>query len=133
MLSTKKYNNNSLVYANTATFDNVSINESITNDSLTTNIYTISGNINTINGNVNTISGTVNTLNNQLNSPSTYIGLNTGTVPTQSLINGNTIYIGSSTSNVYINGNLYYNGSLIYRSTNTYSNAVAMAEYILQI
>ena len=61
------------------------------------------------------------------------MGLNTATTATQALVNGNTLYIGSSTSKVYINGNLYYSGGLIYRSSNAYSNTVSMAEYISQI
>ena len=48
MLSTKTYNNNSSIFANTGTFDNFLINGVITNDSLTTSINTISSNINTI-------------------------------------------------------------------------------------
>ena len=48
MISTKNYNNNSPIYANTGTFDNISINGSIVNDSLTTAISTISGNFNNI-------------------------------------------------------------------------------------
>ena len=57
MLSTKKYNNNTSIYANIATFDNVSKKRSITNDSLTNSLTAISGNINNINLSIITISG----------------------------------------------------------------------------
>ena len=57
MLSTKNYNNNSSIYANTSNFDNIWLNGVITNDSLTTSINTILGNINNINFSINTISG----------------------------------------------------------------------------
>ena len=70
MLSTKNYNNNSSIFANTSTFDNISINEVRTNDSLTTSSNTISSNINTSSENINTISGGLNNLTN-------YIGINT--------------------------------------------------------
>ena len=69
------------------------------------NINTMSGNVNTISGNLNTIWGTLNLLNIQLNGPSAYLGLNTPTTPTQAIVNGNTIYLGSTTSNVYLKGN----------------------------
>ena len=69
MLSTKNYNNNSSVYANNATFDNLLINGVITNDSLTTNINTISSNNNNINSSIITISGSLNNLTN-------YVGIN---------------------------------------------------------
>ena len=75
MLSTKNYNNNSSVYANTGTFDNITINSSITNDTLTNSINTISGNINTISGSLNkltnyistTVSGDININCNNIN------------------------------------------------------------------
>ena len=48
MLSTKNYYYYSSIYANTATFDNVSIHGDITNASITTSINTINTNIKTI-------------------------------------------------------------------------------------
>ena len=63
MLSIKNYYNNSSIYANTGTFNNLLINGVLTNDSLTNPI-------NTISGNVNTISVGLNKLTN-------YIGINT--------------------------------------------------------
>ena len=70
MLSTKIYNNNSSLYANSATFDNISINGVITNNSLTTNINTISENINTIRGSLNNLTNYIST------TISSYINLN---------------------------------------------------------
>ena len=64
MLSTKNYNNNSYIYANTGTFDKNSINGVITNDLLTTSNNTIPGNINSINLYIYTISGSLNNLTN---------------------------------------------------------------------
>ena len=57
MLSIKNHYNNSLFYANTGTFDNVSINRVITNDTLTTSINTILRNNKTVSLNFITISG----------------------------------------------------------------------------
>ena len=73
MLSTKKYYNNSLIYANTGTFNNISINGVITNNSLTKTINTISSNINTISSNINTISSNINTISGSLNKLINYI------------------------------------------------------------
>ena len=50
MLFTKNNNNNSSVYANTGTFDNLLLNGNIINDPLSTLINTISGNVSTISG-----------------------------------------------------------------------------------
>ena len=69
MISTKNNNDNSLVFANTPTFDNLSINEVKTNTSLTISLNTIFGNINTSSGNINTISGILNNLNNNTDFP----------------------------------------------------------------
>ena len=77
MLSTKVYNNNSLIYAMTATFDNLLINGVLTNDSLTSSINTISSNINTIRSNINTTSRNINTISGGLNKLTNYIGINT--------------------------------------------------------
>ena len=66
MLSTKNNTNNSSVFANSVTFDNVLINGGITNASLTSSLNKISGNINTISGNINTISGSLHNLTNYI-------------------------------------------------------------------
>ena len=72
MISTKNYNNNSSIYVNTRTFDNILINGVIKNYSLTTNINTISSNINTISSNINTISSNINTISGSLNNLTNY-------------------------------------------------------------
>jgi hypothetical protein len=79
--------------------------------------------LNTLSGNLNTLSGTVNNINSLNNRITVVRNANT---------NGFDINIGSAISNVYINGNLYYNGGLVYRQQNSYSNVVAMEEYINQ-
>ena len=45
MLSTKNYNNNSGISANLGTFDNLTVNNNITNTSLNNNLNSISGQI----------------------------------------------------------------------------------------
>ena len=72
MISTKNYNNNSSIYVNTRTFDNILINGVIKNYSLTTNINTISSNINTISSNINTISANINTISSNINTISQF-------------------------------------------------------------
>ena len=66
MLSTNNTNYNSLVYANSATFNNISIKGFITNDSLTNSLTTISGNIINFNSSINTISGSLNNVTNYI-------------------------------------------------------------------
>ena len=95
-------------------YDKLSLNIS----TIISNINTISSNINTISSKITTISVNVNLFNNRLNSPSAYMVFNTATIATQAIVNGNTIYIGSCTSNIYIKDNLYDNGGLVYRIAN---------------
>ena len=86
MLSTKNYNNNSSIYANTATFDNISINAVITNDSLTTSINTISSNINTISGSLNNLQTYITTtVSGDINLNSNNISLNCNNINCNSL------------------------------------------------
>ena len=54
-LQNNNNNDNSSVFANIATFGNVSINWGIINATLTSSLNTIGGNINTLSGNINTI------------------------------------------------------------------------------
>ena len=68
MLSTKNNSNNSSVFVNTATFDNVWINGGITNTSLTSLLNTTSGNIITVSLNINTISESLNNLTNYIST-----------------------------------------------------------------
>ena len=109
MLSTKNNNNNSSIYANTATFDNVSINGSITNASLTSSLNTISSSINNINSSINTISGGLNNLQ-------TYIGINT--------ISGEI--------NLNCN-NINYNNLTMIKPQTQYTNNIAFQQFINQL
>ena len=96
---------------------NISIVGTILNTPLTDNLNIFNTNIINITDNIN---GT-----------NTVFGISSYT--SNSSINEGTITIGSSESNVYINGNLYYNGGLIYKRSNSYLNDVLMQEYISQI
>ena len=109
MLSTKNKNNNSSVFANTATFDNVSINGGITNASLTSSLNKISRTINTISGKISTISGGLNNLQ-------TYIGINT--------ISGDI--------NLNCN-NINYNNLNMIKPQTQYTNNIAFQQFINQL
>ena len=107
MLSTKNNNNNSSIYANNGTFDNVSINGNITNTSLTSSLNTISSSINNINSSINTISGGLNNLQTYISTISGDINLNCN--------------------------NINYNGLNMIKPQTQYTNNIAFQQFINQV